>query len=152
MLQAHRLTFLSEHSVCGIWGCGAPTEALVAYHGFWFVLIVPAAVLGGRRLPVQRLRQVGLALAVLGVVGIAGVMAWAAVDWLREASGFQRQYTVQRCLFVFANLSDIPLLQVTVGGVACYSIAVVRGCKRQRAATTEVNHREQETRAKVVPS
>ncbi len=48
------------HSNCRPWGCGPPTSALIAWHGFWLVLAIPPSIVLRRTMSPRRLRIVGL--------------------------------------------------------------------------------------------
>ena len=50
VLQIQHLPLDAGHSVCGPWGCGPPLPPLIAYHGFWIVLLSLPTVLGCRGL------------------------------------------------------------------------------------------------------
>ena len=101
VLQLQRLpdAAFGQHSVCGPWGCGAPLPALLACHGFWAVLIAPAAVLAGMYLPAVWVRRLGFGLAAAGVCGLIAVVGWEAATWLPEVLPSQRHFFVQRCRF-----------------------------------------------------
>jgi len=125
-LQIHRIPGYWGHAICGPWGCGPPAQALVAYHGFWLMLFVPPAIAFQGQLSIERLRKVGIALTVLGLVAFVGIVCWEAVDWLLHASMHRKRYVVQRCLFVVVNLVDLPTLQLILTGMTCVVIARVR--------------------------
>jgi hypothetical protein len=55
-------------------------------------------------------------LILLGAAGLLGVGLWEAATWFREASGWQRQYVVQRYCFAVVTLVDFPILEVLIVG------------------------------------
>ncbi len=115
-LQAGHWKLGQEHTLCGPWGCGPEVPALVAYHGFWTVLLLPVAVLVAQVWR-DRLRvSVGLWLAVLGILLLLGIVGSEAISWLATAPAAMRNYVIQRCLFRLVTMPDLPLLQVTAAG------------------------------------
>ena len=56
--------------LCGPWGCLPPLQALAAAHGFWLIVIGPAAAWAGSRLSTRGLARLGLALAAIGSAGV----------------------------------------------------------------------------------
>ena len=50
---------LHEHSICGPWGCGPPTSALLGWHGFWLLLAGPLVGIAIYAWPARRLRNLG---------------------------------------------------------------------------------------------
>ena len=40
-LSLHEVQAMKTHSICGVWGCGPPTNALLAIHLSWAVAIWP---------------------------------------------------------------------------------------------------------------
>ncbi|MCA9061753.1 MAG: hypothetical protein KDA96_01760, partial [Planctomycetaceae bacterium] len=47
-LQLSDAPIFQEHSVCGVWGCGPPTNALLACHLGWLVFLAPSIPLANR--------------------------------------------------------------------------------------------------------
>ncbi len=131
MLQIHLVSGWSSHTICGRWGCGPPVEALFSYHGFWFVLLIPVAVISRRVLsPAQAIRW-GMVLAIASVMGIVVLVVVDAVKWFSIAnSGDAYRYLFRRCLFRLATIVDFPLIQLAVLGA--YSFW--QGRRRVRAA------------------
>lgn len=135
VLQLYRIPADAAHSICGPWGCGPPIQALAACHGFWLVLFSLPTGLICDRIDPRTLRRIGLLLVLLGIAGLAGIAVWEAVHWWPRAGEFQRQYIVQRYLFVVATLIDIPVVEVSLAGLACYVTA--RRRTRQPAQTLD---------------
>jgi hypothetical protein len=115
-LQGLPTSVFGAHGVCGPWGCGPPVPVLLACHGFWMVLLGPPAVVAAFRLPGRWVRLLGMLLILLGAAGLLGVGLWEAATWFREASGWQRQYVVQRYCFAVVTLVDFPILEVLIVG------------------------------------
>ena len=118
-LQIHRVSGWSGHSICGPWGCGPPIEALLSYHGFWLVLLLPAGIVAGRTLPPTEAARWGAALAIAAIVGIVTLAAVDAARWLSLAHDDAHRYLVQRCFFRLATFVDFPLVQLAVAGACC---------------------------------
>ena len=115
-LRIHELDLHLGHSICGPWGCGPPVEALLGYHAFWLVLIVPVAIALGAYFSQPSRRKLGLAFLAVGLVTIAFV---AGGDTFRywKSSG-SAQYLTQRFFFAMVTKIDVPMLQVfTVGAL-----------------------------------
>jgi hypothetical protein len=151
VLQVHqlRLPGTYEHSVCGLWGCGPPLQALLAMHGFWLVLLsLPVGLCCGLLAP-RRLLAVSLLAVVLGTAGIAGVVAWEAEHWLPIASELQRDYFLQRCLFAVGTMTDVPLVQFVLAGFVGSVCAWWRG---PRARKTQERFESTVSRFEQIPS
>ena len=111
-------TWSDEHSMCGPWGCGPQLSALIAWHGLWFVLFAPAAVFAIRYWPANWLHRIGWPLMTVGLLALAGIAIWQAIDWLPRFQPGQRTFFVRRCAFVVATLTDIPIVPATLAGLA----------------------------------
>jgi hypothetical protein len=59
-------------------------------------------------------------LVSLGLVGLAAIVAHTLFLWVPEAPSDRKPYVFQRIAFVLVTLSDVPLMQVTLAGVACW--------------------------------
>ena len=117
-LSMHDMSYLDRHSVCGPWGCGPPTNALLAMHVGWCAAIWPPLFYFPWRLKwaPQRVRTIGAALFTLGVIGLLGTVTWQWVVWLPDASRSARTYFWHRCGFSILVITDWPLMQATIGG------------------------------------
>lgn len=130
-LQNRQGLFASQHSLCGPWGCGATTEALASWHGFWALLMLPPVVYYSLREDPRYLKAIGAAVAVFGVLGIVCIFGWSTYDWLTRATPRLQQYVVQRALFVLIAdteypFVDLPIVQVAFSGALCWLIARFR--------------------------
>ncbi len=106
------------HSVCGAWGCGPPTQALVCCHLAWLVLLTPVALMVGplNQVPTPSRHRLGKLLFLAAGLLILGVVVHQRVTWWPAASEWQRNFFWQRCGFVIVTSVDIPMLQLlTVG-------------------------------------
>lgn len=135
VLQVGRLPLDDGHAVCGAWGCGPPLQALVAWHGFWTLLLAGPMMIGGRHL--DRRTQVRAALVVggLGLLGVLGFVAWDCLVWYPRVSSFQQQFLLQRCLFSIATSVDLPVIALTLAGFGLW-LWLIATRPTPRAATT----------------
>lgn len=107
------------HGICGPWGCGPPLQALVACHLAWFVIVVPPSVAAHRsaRVTPRTLRNIGVALCIVAALYIGAVVIDERMTWWPMASEWQQDYFWHRCGFVLVTTTDLPVVQVLVGGV-----------------------------------
>ena len=103
-------------SICGVWGCYPPANALLAMHLFWCV--TTAAVVSLLALKPRLMRPVGYGLIALSLVGIASVIGFDLPRWLASASSFQ-QFWPQRVCYSIITLTDVPLLPALAAGLWC---------------------------------
>ncbi len=100
------------HSVCGVWGCGPPLQALVACHASWLVVLVPVAIAAPHMLPVRWVRR----LAIIGLaIATASALVFAAHDyftWYAQASEWQRSYYFHRVGFSIFTTVETPVLEI----------------------------------------
>ncbi len=127
VLQMHRIDALDIHGICGPWGCGPPVAALISWHGFSLLLAAPIVVLLVRVCSAISLRRIGLAAVSGGVPAIVSVGIWQAVTWLPQIQKGQPSYFVQRYLFTIITMVDVPIIPVTLAGVAAVVGAKVKG-------------------------
>ncbi len=104
------------HSVCGPWGCGPPSAALLAMHTFWLLTLVPAAFVAVRISPGMEWRMIGLGLLTTAVVAI--VMIGVADYFMFQKDYLSPVYVWQRFLYRLATLSDVPVVQLALAGLA----------------------------------
>lgn len=117
VLQLQYLPSDSLHSICGPWGCGPPLPVLVACHGFWLVILGPPLLAGCYLWNPNWQLKVGIMLASLGLLTLIGFGVWEATHWLQQVSEFQKQYFLQRWMFVVGTLVDVPIVETTLCGV-----------------------------------
>lgn len=139
-LQMHQLDLQLGHSVCGPWGCGPRTEALLGYHGFWMLIFLPPAIGLGVYLSPSTARKVGLgvlmfgALAILVHVGIDGVMHANRVG--------STEYVAQRAFFKLVTSVDLPMIPTILAGSL---LAFVFGRKAKAADSVSKSEPQLET-------
>ncbi len=123
------------HSVCGVWGCGPPTQALVGCHLAWFVVLIPLAIFGSRsyRKTIGPTQQLGKLLCITGTMLLMAVVVYQWATWLPAVSEWHREFFWQRCGFVIATSIDIPMLQILAIGL----VMVRRG--RHSSSSQEKN-------------
>jgi len=112
ILQVHQFDGLFGHAICGPWGCGPPVSALVGYHGFWFLLLVPLAILLKSSVRSESLRNLGLGLLLLSGLGVVSLLL---LDGLNNSAA--ERYLLQWCAFRIATFVDVPLVQLGLVGV-----------------------------------
>lgn len=94
-LQSKLLVSASAHTVCGPWGCGPETPALVAIHSGWLAFISPPLIFFPLRLkwPSAAIRRLSYGLFAIGLVGVLAIVAWQWLVWLPQArSRFKKLY------------------------------------------------------------
>jgi hypothetical protein len=84
------------------------------------LVLLPPLLWACGRCPARALRRAGAALFVAGAAGLAALAA-------REALAHGGSFLVQRTLFKAACLVDVPLVQVTLAGAACWAAGRRRG-------------------------
>lgn len=119
------------HWICGPWGCGPRLQALVACHGFWLVLLVPAAMILNEALPSRQLRLIGTLVAGLGAAGILLVALIQGCTWLPVTP--RPYYFGQRVLFSVATTVEFPMVQFVCIGLLLRYLAK----SRDRRESTE---------------
>ncbi|MCI0457382.1 MAG: hypothetical protein L0Z62_10470 [Gemmataceae bacterium] len=123
------------HALCGPWGCFPPLQALGAMHLFWVLLLIPILGWPSWGWPPERVKTLGTALFLLGIGGLLTVAVGEMLTWV-PPGGESWRYLPQRILYAVAVLSDVPLVQVTVGGLVCRFIGKRRDELRPLAADT----------------
>lgn len=95
-----------------------PLQALVALHGLWILVLLPAAIWAARKWPPLWLHLVGVVLTTVGLLVLAILGARELVHWYPAAGPAQQKYIVQRIVYVLGTTTDLPVLQVITAGVA----------------------------------
>ena len=114
-LHVHKLDLLTGHDICGRWGCGPPLEALIGYHSFWTMILVPCAVVAGWYLAPSTSRRVGLAVLLASIVGTVAYVSWDVFNYFVQAES--TQYLVQRGLFTLVTTVDVPMIPTIFAGL-----------------------------------
>lgn len=111
-LSLAHITSTKLPSICGPWGCGPPTEALVAVHLSWLVVLLPPAMWIWRRPAIQSLgRWLWLVWLVPPLV-VGGVAAYEAWTWWPRVSDSLHVYFPKRVAFSLVATTDVPLLSI----------------------------------------
>ena len=118
VLRISRMSVAADNGICGPWGCGPPLNALIACHGFWIVLLLPPTVMLLRRGPARTVHAVGLVSTSIGIATLSVIAIWEWTHWYAIASDWQRGYLVQRYLFSIVTLVDVPVIEITLLGLA----------------------------------
>jgi hypothetical protein len=115
-LQFKLLVSASAHSVCGPWGCGPETAALVAMHAGWLAVIGPPLIYFPLRLkwPKSANRKLSLGLFSAGLTGVLAIVAWQWLVWLPQAGPWSKDYIWQRCGFAIVTAADWPLIPLLI--------------------------------------
>jgi len=113
-LQIHRLDLDLGHGICGAWGCGPPLEALLGYHSFWSLVILPLAICVGWYLPSLVSRKVGGAVLLISVIGTMAFVGWDVVTWGLRAE--RPEFLLRRGLFTLVTSVDIPMIPTMLAG------------------------------------
>lgn len=111
-----------------------PLQALAALHGFWLLLLLPPGMWAACCWSPLRLRLLGSTLIAFGVLGLVVLAAREATTWLPSVPDEQARYFSHRLLFVATNLTDLPLMQLTLAGTVCWMAGRLRGTRRQSAS------------------
>ncbi len=107
------------HSVCGVWGCGPPTQVLVGCHLAWLIVLIPLAMIVSRSFhrTIGPPQHFGKILCVVGAILVMTVVMYQWATWLPAVSDWQRKYFLQRCGFTIATCVEIPMLQLLAIGL-----------------------------------
>ncbi len=108
----------SSHSICGPWGCGPPTQVLVACHLAWLVAMVPPAILLARwqQRPSRLVRATGLLMIMLSIAVLLMMLTYQGMVWWPQAGQWQRPYFWHRYGFSIATTVDVPIVQTLLVG------------------------------------
>ncbi len=121
VLRIHFLEDRWGHAICGAWGCGPPLSALVSYHGFWLLFILPMAVLYSRQLPPAASRRIGIVVSAISIGAILLLVVVDAVSFWQYSTG--RDYIFQRGLFRLATYVGFPLIPMSLAGLVFWFVA-----------------------------
>lgn len=118
-LSMHDMEKFSQHFVCGPWGCGPPTNALLAIHIGWVAALWPPLFYLPWRLQLSRktVKTIVLSLTAIGLTGLLAIIAWQWIIWLPNTSDWARSCIWQRCGFAIVTAGDWPLMQLLAGGL-----------------------------------
>ena len=112
------IPYETEPSVCGVWGCYPPLQALAALHLFWCV-VIGAVVWGIREWKPLFLRPLGMCLLIGAAATTIAIVGIDLILWYRGVSDVFQHLWPKRVVYIIATSSDVPLLQSLVAGIVC---------------------------------
>jgi len=133
-LQLFHVEVSFGHSICGPWGCGPTVTALLGYHTFWLLLIVPPAMVASSFLSAERAIRIGKFCAIAGFTALAWVVIADVVSFWQSAH--RSEYLLQRGLFRIATFVDFPLVQIGLAGLAVRQMGL-RRIRTEHSSTSE---------------
>jgi len=107
-----------DESVCGVWGCFPPIQALAAMHLLWGILFGATIWAICRWRPVL-LKPVGAAMLIAGLAGISFLVGIDLAQWLEWASSEYRHLWHKRVGYILAISTDRPVVQSLIAGIVC---------------------------------
>ncbi len=126
--------YAESNALCGPWGCLPPTAALVAMHGFWFMVLgLLCAFTIGLGDPI-RVRQIGRILASIGLLGLIGFLGWVFFTWQSAYGAMTSHRFAMRFLHFLLTKTDVPVMQCGIAGVVLMAVVL-----RSRPARTGNN-------------
>lgn len=127
-LQSKLLVAASAHSVCGPWGCGPETAALVVMHAGWLAAMGPPLIYFPIRLkwPSAAIHRMSLGLFGAGLTGVLAITAWQWLVWLPQAGPWSKDYIWQRCGFAVVTAVDWPLIPLLILSAILPIVAAIR--------------------------
>jgi len=119
-LQLHRFEASFGHAICGPWGCGPPLMALIGYHAFWILLIVPLAISASLFLATDQAIRIGKLFAIAGFGSLAWVVVTDVISFCQAARGYD--YLLQRGLFRLVTFVEVPLGAFGLVGIVLWQM------------------------------
>lgn len=112
-LSLQHFSFANDHAICGPWGCGPTTSALLAMHVGWIAFLAPPILYFPFRIHLGRklTQYLSVCLVGLGLAGMTAIVAWQWLFWLPQAGEWSRPYIWHRCGFTIATAVDWRLVQ-----------------------------------------
>jgi hypothetical protein len=109
-----------SHRLCGPWGCLPPIQALAAVHGAWALVMGTAVAWLLRTRSPRMLKHTGVVLTCLGAAGLVIFAGYELSTWpLKDSSG-AGTYLFRHLLCSMAMATDLPLVEITIAGVATW--------------------------------
>lgn len=130
-----------HHSLCGVWGCLPPLQALVAVHLFWLMFLAPAAALANLWLSPKAARWLGI-LAIGGSFALTAVVVVSDLNvWMGRVPTDLHVYAGRRALFALATHKDLPLVQLAAAGSLCWLLGWRRTFGRRDCSASPPSRR-----------
>ncbi len=108
-------------SVCGVWGCYPPLQALVALHLLWCVAF-GATIWAARRFITKNLLPLGLVLGAGAALGIGITLAEDLPKWTAHLPDELHRLWPRRVAYILATRTDVPLVEALVAGAVCTAL------------------------------
>ncbi|OWK47018.1 hypothetical protein [Fimbriiglobus ruber] len=105
-------------SVCGVWGCFPPLQALLAMHVFWCVVLACFVWSVATWRP-RALYFTGVALLIVGGSCLVAIVARDLSEWVSRMPEEYQAYWPRRVAYTLATHSDLPVVQALLAGVVC---------------------------------
>lgn len=102
--------------LCGPRGCLAPSQSLVAAHGFWIMVIVTAVIGASARLSSCGVGRLGLVMAPLGGLATIVLTARSLVSWESRAARRQWWHPLLHAVLDVAMFVDVPAVELLPTG------------------------------------
>jgi hypothetical protein len=118
-----------EESVCGVWGCFPPLQALAAMHLLWCVAL-GAVVSSICKWRPGLLLPLGVVLFIVAAASITAIVGIDLTQWLKSTSEYTRAFWPKRIVYTLATLTDVPLVQSLLAALVCIYFG------RQKKAST----------------
>lgn len=128
------IPFDSEESVCGVWGCFPPLQALAALHLLWCVVLA-AMVRSIWKWRPGLLLPIGCSLFILAAAATAGIVGRDLQVWFDRSPESFHLFWYKRIAYTIATLTDVPLAQTLLAALVCIGLALrkARGSQPIRA-------------------
>lgn len=105
-----------EESICGVWGCFPPIQALISVHLLWCVALAGGFWALRKSIPIL-VRPVGILISVLATVGIAVLLGNDVPNWIEHTSKYPGAFWPKRVGFLIATETEVPLVQALLAGI-----------------------------------
>lgn len=122
-------------SLCGVWGCFPPIQALGSLHLLWLSALMPLAVALARCRPGVVARRSGALLVVIGLLSVACVVGGGLTNWWYSPGDPEYlRFAIRRVGYSLATRTEVPAIQLIVTGIAVMIAA------RRRSGTERPKH------------
>jgi hypothetical protein len=117
-------------SLCGVWGCWPPFQALAALHGMWIVALAPPLIWLCRRLSPHAVIGLGRFFLALALLGFGAVALHEAATWLPSVLETDRRYFGWRIVYALGTHTELPVVQAALAGICCVAMGHRRLARR----------------------